>query len=81
MALARWSKSTTSTWILGGAFQIFSFSFSFDWSSFEGGETLFSDELVGLFWSGGVAFLRGEVYIFFFPGGGVFLGGDCDKIL
>ena len=30
---------------------------SFDWSLVEGGEKLFTDELVGLFWSGGGAFL------------------------
>ena len=29
----------------------------FDGSSIEGGEVLFSDELVGLLWSGGGAFL------------------------
>ena len=79
MAFALWSKSTTSSWILGGAFQIFLFSFS--WSFFEGSETFFEDELFGLFWSGGGAFLCGEGVFLFCSGGRVFLGGDFDAIL
>ena len=83
MAFAFWSKSTTSTWILGGAFQIFSdsFSFSFGSSLFEVGETFIADKLFGLFWSGWGAFLWGEGDFPSFSGGGVFLGGDCNVIL
>ena len=80
MALALWSKSTTSTWIFGGAFQIFSLpSFL---SLFEVGEPFFKGELLLLsFWSGGGAFLWGEGVLLFFSDGGVFLGGDFEEIL
>ena len=80
MAFAHWSKSTTSTWIFGGAFQIFSLP-SFSWSLFEVGETFFKGELFNLFWSGGGAFLWGEGLFLFCSGGVVFLGGDFEEIL
>ena len=55
--------------------------FSLSFSSFEGGEILFSNELSSFFWSVGGAFLGGEGDLLFFPGRGVFLGGDCNAIL
>ena len=69
-------RSATSTWIFGGAFQMFSPP-SF-WSFFEGDEPSFKGEhfLLFSFWSGGGAFLCGEGDFLSFSGGGVFLGGD-----
>ena len=71
MAFARWSKSSTSTCIFGGAVQLFSFSWEIlSGVAFLSGEV---DFLGGVFsfWSGGGAFLGvGDSFFFFTWGGG-----------
>ena len=71
MAFARWSRSSTSTCIFGGAVQLFSFSSEiFPGVAFLSGE---DDFLGGVFsfWSGGGAFLGvGDSFFFFTWGGG-----------
>ena len=73
MAFARWSRSSTSTCIFGGAVQLFSFLsppfWGDDFSSFSGE----GDFLGGVFsfWSGeGAFFGAGDVFFFFFTWGG-----------
>ena len=77
MAFARWSKSSTSTCIFGGAVQLFSFSWEiFSGVAFLSGEV---DFLGGVFsfWSGGGAFWGvGDSFFFFTWGGGSPLVGE-----
>ena len=77
MAFARWSKSSTSTCIFGGAVQLFSFSFSFFWGddflSFSGEGNFWGD--VFSFWSGGGAFfVFGDFFFFTWVGGSPLVG-------
>ena len=80
MAFARWSKSSTSTWILGGAVQLFScFSFSFSGAFLANDLSVGGTFLSGLdsffcgdfsFWSGGGAFWGRVIYFFLSEGEG-----------
>ena len=80
MAFASWSKSSTSTWIFGGAVQLFSgFSFSCSGAFLDNGDFILSVGGAFLlregsfprgdfsFWSRGGAFLE-EGDLFFFGG-------------
>ena len=88
MVFARWSKSLTSTWIFGGAVQLFScFSFSFSGAFLGNGDL----SVGGTFLSSGVdsfflwrffflvrgVFLgEGDLFFYFFWGGGSPLFGE-----